>query len=168
MNIDEAKQQFITSWGAFGINWGINKTMAQIHALLLVSPDPMSAEDIMDTLRISQGNANMNLRELISWGLIERTIKPGERKDFYLAEKDIWKVIRLIVKERKKRELEPMLNLLEQLAKVEDATKSRESKAFVDMINSIHNMASFTNSALDVMTKSEQGWFRESLKKLFS
>jgi len=85
MKLTEAKQQFISSWGAFGTNWGINRTMAQIHALLLVSADPLTQDDIMEELNISRGNVNMNIRELISWGLVERVILTGERKEFFTA-----------------------------------------------------------------------------------
>src|SRR6187551_3759006 len=102
MKLTEAKQQFISSWGAFGTHWGINRTMAQIHALLLISPDPLTQDDIMEELNISRGNTNMNIRELINWGLVERVILPGERKEYFTAEKDIWKVVKQIVKERKK------------------------------------------------------------------
>src|ERR1041384_3573376 len=115
MKLTEAKQQFISSWGAFGTHWGINRTMAQIHALLLVSPDPMTQDDLMEERNISRGNANMNIRQLINLGWVEGVILPGERKEYFLAEKDIWKVVRQIVKERKKRELEPLLKLLNQL-----------------------------------------------------
>src|SRR5688500_17168496 len=119
MKLQEAKQQFISSWGAFGTHWGINRTMAQIHALLLTSADPLTQDDIMDQLNISRGNTNMNIRELINWGLVDRLLVTGERKEFFTAEKDIWKVVRMIVKERKKRELEPMLQLLDKLEDVE-------------------------------------------------
>src|SRR5215813_11492699 len=108
MKLAEAKAQFIQTWGSLGAQWGINRTMAQIHALLMIMPDPLSAEDIMTELNISRGNTNMNVRELINWGLVERVILPGERKEFFSAEKDIWKVMKQIVKERKKRELEPL------------------------------------------------------------
>src|SRR4029079_4241319 len=128
----EAKQQFVASWGAYGTHWGINRTMAQIHALLLVSPDPLSQDDVMEQLNISRGNANMNIRELIDWGLVERQIISGERREFFVAEKDIWKVFRQIVKERKKRELEPMMKLLGQLGEVDGDKRDREVKTFTD------------------------------------
>ena len=115
MKLAEAKQQFISSWGAFGTHWGINRTMAQIHALLLINPEPLTQDDIMEELDISRGNTNMNIRELINWGLVERVLLTGERKEYFSAEKDIWKVVKQIVKERKKRELEPMLQLLDKL-----------------------------------------------------
>src|SRR4030095_11213897 len=129
MKLTEGKQQFISSWGAFGTHWGINRTMAQIHALLLVSPDALTQDDIMEELTISRGNTNMNIRELINWGLVERVILTGERKEFFTAEKDIWKVVRQIVKERKKRELEPMLVLMDQLSNVDGDKKDRQVKA---------------------------------------
>ena len=109
MKLTEAKAQFISSWGAFGTHWGINRTMAQIHALLLISPDPITQDDIMEQLNISRGNVNMNTRDLIGWGLVDRVLIPGERKEFFTAEKDIWKVATQIIKERKKRELEPKI-----------------------------------------------------------
>ena len=126
MKLSEAKAQFISSWGAFGTHWGINRTMAQIHALLLISPDPLTQDDIMEELNISRGNVNMNTRELISWGLVDRVLLPGERKEFFTAEKDIWKVATQIIKERKKRALDPMLKLLAQLEDIEGDKKARK------------------------------------------
>ena len=134
MKLAEAKKQFISSWGAFGTHWGINRTMAQIHALLMISPSPVTQDDIMEDLNISRGNVNMNIRELISWGLVDRVILPGERKEYFTAEKDIWKVATQITKERKKRELDPMLKLLSQLEKVEGDKKDKEVKQFTDTI----------------------------------
>src|SRR6201992_3073813 len=125
MKLAEARSQFIASWGAFGTHWGINRTMAQIHALLLISPDPLNADEVMDQLNISRGNANMNLRELIDWGLVQKVIVPGERKEFFSAEKDIWKVARQIVKERKKRELDTMLPGLKELSEVDGDQRDR-------------------------------------------
>ena len=142
MKLNEARQQFISSWGAFGTHWGINRTMAQIHALLLVNPDPLTQDDIMEELNVSRGNVNMNIRELINWGLVDRVILPGERKEYFAAEKDIWKVVRQIVKERKKRELEPMLQLLDKLENVEGDRREKEVKAFVDTVSGIKKTGS--------------------------
>src|ERR1700760_3843546 len=99
MQLAEAKAKFIADWGRFGTNWGINRTMAQVHALLLISPDPLSAEEIMEELKISRGNVNMNVRDLIDWGLVFKELRPGERKEFFRAEKDIWKAAKQIIKE---------------------------------------------------------------------
>ena len=166
MKLTEAKQQFISSWGAFGTHWGINRTMAQIHALLLISPDPLTQDDIMEELNISRGNTNMNIRELINWGLVERVILPGERKEYFTAEKDIWKVVKQIVKERKKRELEPMMQLLDKLEDVEGDKKDKKVKTFVDTVSSIKRLGLQADKTLDVMIKAEENWFVSNLMKI--
>jgi len=167
MKLNEAKQQFISSWGAFGTHWGINRTMAQIHALLITSPDPLTQDDIMEELNISRGNTNMNIRELINWGLVERVLLPGERKEYFSAEKDIWKVVKQIVKERKKRELEPMLQLLDKLEDVEGDKRDKNVKTFVDTVSGIKKLGIQADKTLDVMIKAEENWFVGNLMKLF-
>ncbi len=167
MQLREAKAKFINSWGAFGSQWGINKTMAQIHALLLVSSKPLSADDIMEELSISRGNVNMNTRELIDWGLVERIILPGERKEFFEAEKDIWKVSMLVAKERKRRELDPMLKLLAQLEKVEGDKKDKDTKQFIDTVHGIKTLGDQADKMIDVMVKAEANWFSNNLLKFF-
>ena len=167
MKLTEAKQQFISSWGAFGTHWGINRTMAQIHALLLVSPDPLTQNDIMEELNISRRNTNMNIRELINWGLVERVLLTGERKEYFTAEKDIWKVVKLIVKERKKRELDPMLQLLDKLEEVEGDKRDKHVKTFVDTVSSIKKLGKQADKTLDTMIKAEENWFVGNLVKLF-
>ncbi len=166
MKLTEARQQFISSWGAFGTNWGINRTMAQIHALLLISPDPITQDEMMEELNISRGNVNMNIRELISWGLVERVILPGERKEYFSAEKDIWKVVKLIVKERKKRELDPMLKLLDQLEEVEADKRDKNVKSFVDTVSSIKKLGKQADKTLDAMIRAEENWFVGGLMKM--
>jgi DNA-binding transcriptional regulator GbsR (MarR family) len=165
MKLTEAKQQFISSWGAFGTHWGINRTMAQIHALLLVSADAMTQDNIMEELNISRGNTNMNIRELINWGLVERVILTGERKEFFIAEKDIWKVIRLIVKERKKRELDPMLKLLDQLEGVEGDKRDKNVKTFIETVSGIKRLGRQADKTLDMMIKADENWFVSGLIK---
>ena len=167
MKLTEARQQFISSWGAFGTHWGINRTMAQIHALLLISPDPLTQDDIMEQLNISRGNTNMNIRELINWGLVERVLLSGERKEYFTAEKDIWKVVKQIVKERKKRELEPMLQLLDKLEEVEGDKRDKHVKLFVDTIGSIKKLGRQADKTLDMMIKAEESWFIGSMMKIF-
>jgi DNA-binding transcriptional regulator GbsR (MarR family) len=165
MKLTEAKQQFISSWGAFGTHWGINRTMAQIHALLLVSAEPLTQDDIMEELNISRGNTNMNIRELINWGLVERIILTGERKEFFTAEKDIWKVVKQIVKERKKRELEPMLRLLDQLEEVEGDKRDKQVKAFVEIISGIKKLGKQADKTLDIMVRADENWFLGTMMK---
>jgi DNA-binding transcriptional regulator GbsR (MarR family) len=167
MKLTEAKQQFISSWGAFGTHWGINRTMAQIHALLLVSADPMTQDDIMEELNISRGNTNMNIRELINWGLVERILLTGERKEYFSAEKDIWKVVRRIVKERKKRELEPMLLLLDKLEEVDGDKRDKNVKTFVDTISGIKKLGRQADKTLDTLVKADENWFLGTMMKFF-
>ena len=167
MKLIEARQQFISSWGAFGTHWGINRTMAQIHALLLISPEPQTQDDIMEELNISRGNTNMNIRELINWGLVDRVLLTGERKEYFTAEKDIWKVVKQIVKERKKRELEPMLQLLDKLEEVEGDKRDKSVKTFIDTISSIKKLGKQADKTLDVMIKAEETWFVGALMKIF-
>lgn len=167
MKLAEAKAQFISSWGAFGTHWGINRTMAQIHALLLVSAKPLTQDDVMEELDISRGNVNMNIRDLISWGLVDRVLLPGERKEYFTAEKDIWKVATQIIKERKKRELDPMLKLLGQLENIDGDKKDADTKQFIETVSGIRKFGGQADKMLDVMVKADESWFLGSLLKFF-
>jgi DNA-binding transcriptional regulator GbsR (MarR family) len=167
MNLIVAKQQFIQSWGVLGSSWGINRTMAQIHALLLIAPEALNADEIMEALQISRGNANMNIRELINWGIVDKVLKPGDRKEYFSAEKNIWKVAMRIMRERKKRELDPMITVIEQIKDVEENKKDTETKAFVDMVNQIQKFAKQADSALGGLIKADENWFTGTLLKLF-
>lgn len=166
MKLPEAKAQFIQAWGSLGAQWGINRTMAQVHALLLIMPEALSADEIMEELNISRGNTNMNVRELINWGLVEKVLIPGERKEFFIAEKDIWKVASMITRERKKRELDPILKVLHQLAEVEGDNKDKNVKAFRESIEGINKFAKSADTALSALIKSEENWFYGTLLKI--
>ncbi len=166
MKLIEAKQQFINSWGAFGTQWGINRTMAQIHALLLVSTDPLTQDDVMEELSISRGNVNMNIRDLIGWGLVDRVIISGERKEYFTAEKDIWKVATQIIKERKKRELDPMIKLLSQLENIDGNKKDKDIQQFTQVISGIKKMGIQADKTLDILIKADENWFTGSILKM--
>lgn len=167
MKFEDAKLQFILNWGVLGSQWGINRTMAQIHALLLISPQPLSADEIMTELKISRGNVNMNVRDLMDWGIVEKILKPGERKEFFVAEKDIWVVAMRIIKMRKKREVEPVLNLLEQLQRVDGDNKSEEIAQFVKIVSDIQKFANQASKGVDGLVKMDENWFTGTLLKLF-
>jgi DNA-binding transcriptional regulator GbsR (MarR family) len=166
MKLAEAKAQFIQSWGSLGAQWGVNRTMAQIHALLLIMPAPLSADDIMKELNISRGNTNMNVRELINWGLVERVLIPGERREFFTAEKDIWKVATYIARERKKRELDPIIKTLNQLQDVEGDQKDKHVKSFKDAIHNVNKFTQHTDKVMNAFIKSEENWFYGTLLKI--
>ncbi len=157
MELQEGKDKFIQAWGTLGSHWGINRTMAQVHALLLISENPLSAEEIMETLKISRGNANMNIRALIDWGLVFKELKPGERKEFFVAEKEMWEVIRKIIIQRKKKELEPVIRVLNDISNVEQ--NSPEAQEFARVIEDINLFAQKADSTLEALVKSDQNWF---------
>ena len=117
---DEALERFVLFWGEMASNWGINRTMAQIHALLYCAEEPLDTDAIMERLQISRGNANMNLRSLITWDLVSKVQRAGSRKDFYEAEKDVWHITAQIIEERERREIKPVR---EQLRECRDLLK---------------------------------------------
>ena len=149
MNISEAKERFIQAWGAFGSEWGVNRTMAQVHALLLISENPLCADDIMEKLMISRGNANMNIRALIDWGLAFKELKPGDRKEYFVAEKDMWNIVRKIAIQRRKKELEPVLKTLEEVAQLTDTNP--EAEEFIRVTQNIKTFALRADNFLDLM-----------------
>ena len=167
MNYTEGKDKFIQTWGTLGSSWGISRTMAQVHALLLISPDALTTEDVMEDLKISRGNANMNLRDLMDWGLISKQLVAGERKEYFVAEKDIWKVAKQIIKERRKREIEPVLAVLEDLKKVKGEKNDKHHKAFVEAVSNIEAVVEKTDFALDKAVKLDENAFVGMLFKLF-
>ena len=119
--LDQVRERFILHWGEMGSLWGINRTMAQVHALLFISSEPLSANEIMDELQISRGNVSMALRELIAWGIVNRLHIKGERREYYTTEKDVWTMFRVIARERKKREVDPTITILrDNMAELND------------------------------------------------
>src|SRR4051812_27080842 len=100
MVYQDAKSTFIQAWGTLGSSWGINKAMAQIHALLLLATEPMSAEEIMQELQMSRGNVNMNLRALIDWGIVRKEHRAGERREYFSTGKDVWELAKQVSRER--------------------------------------------------------------------
>lgn len=167
MELSEGRLKFIEAWGKLGSEWGINRTMAQIHALLLISPEALTTEDIMEELTISRGNANMNLRDLIGWGLVEKQHKSGERKEYFYADKDTWNIARQVAKERKKRELDPIIKLLNELSEVKGDDKDRNYKTFRSSVKDINKLAKNVNKTLETMLKAEESWFWGSIFKIF-
>ncbi|MCL4140129.1 UNVERIFIED_CONTAM: hypothetical protein GTU68_045440 [Idotea baltica] len=142
--------------------------MAQVHALLLISPESLSAEGIMATLNISRGNANMNLRALIDWGLVSKEHKSGERREYFFAEKDIWQVAQQVIIERRKRELKPVLKVLEEVKQVEGDRETPDVKAFLHSVESLSNIVGQADKFLEIAVKSDRSWFFEALIKMFN
>ncbi|HUR31560.1 MAG TPA: MarR family transcriptional regulator [Saprospiraceae bacterium] len=134
MEYAEAREQLIRTWGQLSSEWGINRTMGQIHALLMMAPDPLTADQIIQELSISRGNVSMNLRSLVEWGLVHKVYIPGDRKEYFASEKDIWKMTLRIARERKQRELDPVIQSLQTMQNVQG---NGENKKEVDELNKV-------------------------------
>lgn len=165
MKLEDAKLKYIHTWGSLATSWGINKTMAQVHALLLVSTKPLSADEIMETLKISRGNVNMNVRALIDWGIVNKEFVVGERKEFFVADKDIWELFKQVTKERKKREIEPVLKVLDELQ--EDVKEnSEETEAFKKVMNDLSSVTKTVNGILENAIKADEHWLLSNFTKM--
>lgn len=121
----ESQDRFVAVWGQMGSAWGISRTMAEVHALLFITGEPLCTDDIMERLQISRGNASMSLRALVDWGIVEREHRRGDRKEYFKAEQDVWAMFRAIVRERMKREVDP---LRAQLYEIRDQTGERAGR----------------------------------------
>ena len=164
MDFKEAKNKFVQTWGALGSQWGINKTMAQIHALLMVSAKPVSMEDIMEELKISRGNASMNLRGLMDWGIVYKEYKAGERREFFTAEKDLDELAVKISRERSKREIKPALKVLKEVSSIK-ADATYEEKHFVDQTKKLYDFVLKADNVLDKITEYKDNWLAQILLK---
>ncbi|WBV53737.1 GbsR/MarR family transcriptional regulator [Chryseobacterium gambrini] len=157
MQLSKAKEKYIQTWGTFATNWGINRTMAQVHALLLASGKALSTDEVMEQLEISRGNANMNLRALMDWGIVRKEFVKGDRKEYFVAEKDVWFLFKQITKERRKREIEPVISFLEELKNIEDKD-SDEAKEFIKLMDDFSSVTGKINNIMDLAIKSDDHW----------
>lgn len=121
MNVE---REFVEHWGVMARSWGINATMGELFALLYITGSDWTAEDLRQRLRVSRGNVSMNLRELLAWGVVHKVHRPGERRDYFRAEADVWTLFRRILLERKRRELDPTLGVLERTAQTAESIPS--------------------------------------------
>lgn len=137
-------ERFIEAWGRMGSVWGISRTMAEVHALLYITGEAMCTDDIMGRLEISRGNASMSVRALLDWGVIARVHRRGDRKEYFQAEQDIWSIFRAIVRERVKREVDP---LLVSLHEIRDRTRDRGDKPVTDIDERLDDMIGFFEDA---------------------
>jgi len=154
--LQQARDQFVTQWGTIGTAWGINRTMAQIHALLITTPNALSTDEIMAELKISRGNAHSNLRDLASWGLIRSVVRKGERKEFFEAEKNVWKMFCIIIRERRRRELRPAMGALQECAARTKGLKGPEAAAFNKQIKDLSDFLELADNVITKISRSEQ------------
>jgi len=164
--LKQARDEFVAQWGAMGSQWGINRTMAQIHALLMTAPEPVGTDEVMTELQISRGNAHTNLKELVTWGLVRIIVKKGERREFFEAEKDVWQIFTIVTRERKRREIEPALSMLNQCSEATRALSSAEGKAFHAQIRQLEEFVGFASKVADKVGGMKHGFAIQLAAKL--
>lgn len=166
----EASKQFVLLWGEMASAWGINKTMAQIHALLYAERDPLDTDTIMDRLHISRGNANMNLRSLMQWQLINKVQFEGKRKDYYTAEKDVWNIVAVLIDERQQREISPIQqSLVECLELFDNGEELTEEEAgfkerIENFVEFLEMFDRFTKALLPYINKKNLNFLKKLVK----
>ena len=131
-----AQDRFIATWGQMGATWGISRTMAEVHALLFITAKPLCADEVMERLAISRGNASMSLRSLVDWGLVTRAHRRGDRKEYFQAEGDVWALLQAVVQQRMAREVLPVLQALHE---IRDLTGVRSEQPSADVAVAGHN-----------------------------
>lgn len=167
---NEALDQFVKLWGDMASAWGINRTMAQIHALLYAESHALDTDTIMDKLDISRGNANMNLHRLMEWELIHKEQKPGDRKDYYSAETDVWNIVSTIIRERQQREIAPIRAELKECIQTLETggLTDEESIAFKERIENYNEFLEmferFTEALLPYINKKNLGFLKQLVK----
>ncbi len=158
--LDPSKALFIRRWGELASYWGISRTMAEIHALLHVATEPVCTDDVMGMLEVSRGNASMNLRSLVDWGLIERVHLRGDRKEYFTALTDVWRMFETIVRQRRRREIEPILETIrrcremaEEERKIGTAANKRETKVYLERLDDMDQFLQAVGTMVDLLMK---------------
>jgi DNA-binding transcriptional regulator GbsR (MarR family) len=155
--LKRARDEFVAQWGALGTQWGINRTMAQIHALLMTAADPLSTDEVMDELEISRGNAHSNLKELVAWGLLRIVVRKGDRREYFEAEKDVWKIFTIVARERKRREIDPALAVLRRCAEESAEIGTDEGRAFHHQMRQLEEFVEFASRMADRVAAMKHG-----------
>jgi len=163
-----ARDEFVAQWGAMGSAWGINRTMAQIHALLMTSDRALTTDEVMDDLKISRGNAHQNLRELVGWGLVRSVIRKGERKEYFEAEKDVWRMFCIVARERKRREIEPALKALRACEEQTRNLRGEKAEAFNRQIRALSDFVGQADTTLDRISRYEGSSIMPLLLKMLA
>ena len=167
MDYKEAKIKFISTWGSLGSLWGVNKAMAQIQALLFISTKPLSMEEIMEELQISRGNTSMNLRQLMDWGIVTKELIPGERKEYFYTEKDVQELARIVAKERSRREIKPVIKVLNDVSSIKD-DGTEKTKELIKQTKALHDLTETADAIINKLVNQQQNWITKSLLKLFT
>ena len=165
--LHEAREEFVAQWGAMGSQWGINRTMAQVHALLMTATEPMSTDEVMEALQVSRGNAHANLKELVAWGLVRSVVRKGERREFFEAEKDVWKIFTIVARERKRREIEPALEVLRKCAAESEDMGTPEGREFHRQMKQLEEFVETASTMADRVASMKHGLALQMAAKFF-
>jgi len=156
--LEAAENLYIRRWGEMGASWGISRTMAEIHALLYLSSEPLCTDDVMNRLEVSRGNASMNMRQ--NWGLIERVHRRGDRKEYFEAERDVWQMFEIITRERRRREIEPIVETIERCHAMIEKGKTdlkgparQQAEVYLGRFDDMLQFFEMLNTLFGVMTK---------------
>lgn len=163
---EPVRNLFIRRWGEMAQSWGISRTMAEIHALLFVATDPLCTDDVMEQLAVSRGSASTNLRQLINWGLIHRVHRRTDRKEYFEAEKDVWQMFETITRERRRREVEPIVETIQRCLGMIDQDAARlsgdaktQAEAYRKRFSDILELFGLMNNAFNAITQmGASGW----------
>jgi len=156
-NLEQSKDEFIAEWGALGPAWGMTRTIARIHALLMVSDHPLTTDDIMEALTISRGGTHGALKELAAMGIVQSAIRKGERKETFVGEKDPWKVFCAIMRERKRREVEPVLAVLDRCLEATTDLKGEAARSFTHQLLQLKDFVDAGDRVMEKIGNSERG-----------
>lgn len=171
--MERSRALFIRRWGEMSGYWGINRTMAELHALLYISAEPLNTDEIMAALQISRGNTSMNIRQLVNWGLIARVHKKGDRKEYFAAQTNVWEMFETIVRERRRREVEPIIEtisrcrqmVMENLSTLQDGRR-QEAKVYRERLDNMADFLNMMNGLLNVLLDSGQGGLSQMAQSL--
>lgn len=163
--LEKSQALFVRRWGEMGASWGISRTMAEIHALMYIASRPLCTDDVMDQLQISRGNASMNLRQLLDWGLISRVHQRGDRREYFVAETNVWEIFETITRERRRRELQPVVDTIDQcLEMIDDDGKSKRSSevaVYRERLDSMHEFLDSMHNLLNLVLKLKKPGLRK-------
>jgi len=165
--LKELRDEFVAQWGAMGSQWGINRTMAQIHALLMTAPDALTTDEVMEELAISRGNAHSNLKELVAWGLVRSVVRKGERREYFEAEKDVWKIFTTVARERKRREIDPALAVLRHCTEASAEIDTADGRAFHGQMKQLEEFVAFASNMADQVAGMKHSFALQLAAKMF-
>jgi HTH-type transcriptional regulator, glycine betaine synthesis regulator len=171
-HLRNVQDNFIRKWGEMGQTWGINRTMAEIHALLYITGQPLCTDDVMERLNISRGNASMSLRALCDWGIIRRLHKRGERREYFESLGDVWEMFSVIAAERKRREMDPVLETIKQCkqmlseAALGAAAKSDAVQLTSSRLDSMEEFMTLTNKIFNAFVSNTKAGLNKVVKVL--